>query len=114
MFSIKKRCNYQNEVLQKAMAEVKNGKRTVGDAARHYQIPRSTLDDKIKGLHSGKYGAKRKLSDVEETALFEYVTYRVIIQNLCPPSPVKSTWPWVELTVIPNNATNLKNICQKS
>ena len=39
--------------------------------------------------------------------------YRVI-QNLCPPSPVKSTWPRVELTVIPNNATNLKNICQKS
>lgn len=75
MFSIKKRCNYQNEVLQKAMAEVKNGKRTVSDAARHYQIPRSTLDDKMKGLHSGKYGAKRKLSDVEETALFEYVTY---------------------------------------
>ena len=34
--------------------------------------------------------------------------------KLMPPSPVKSTWPWVELTVIPNNATNLKNICQKS
>ena len=75
MLSIKKRCNYQNEVLQKAIADVKDGKRSASDAARHYNIPRTTLNDKVKGIHSGKYGKKTKLSVEEESALVEYITY---------------------------------------
>ena len=75
MFSIKKRCNYQNDVLKKAIAEVKDGKRTVSDAARYYQIPRTTLGDKVRGIHSGQYGKNTKLNADEETALVEYIKY---------------------------------------
>ena len=70
---------------------------------------RGGIFDTLKSYFSprGKGGADESL------LTFILIRYRVI-QNLRPPSPVKSTWTWVELTVIPNNATNLKNICQKS
>ena len=75
MYSIKKRCNYQSAVLQDAVADVKNGVRTVSDASRHYRIPRSTLDDKVKGQHGKVYGKQTKLSAEEEIALVEYIQY---------------------------------------
>ena len=75
MYSTKKRCNYQNEVLEKAIADVKNGSRNVSDAARYYRIPRSTLDDKVKGRHSRSSGRQTKLSADEEIALVEYIKY---------------------------------------
>ena len=75
MYSIKKRCNYQNEVLGDAIADVKRGARTVSDAARHYKIPRSTLDHKVNGRHGGEYGGRTKLSAEDEIALVQYVKY---------------------------------------
>jgi hypothetical protein len=75
MFSIKKRCNYQDAVLQDALNDVKKGLRTVSGASKHYKIPRSTLDHKVKGRHNGLYGGRTKLSAEEETALVEYIQY---------------------------------------
>ena len=75
MYSIKKRCNYQNASMENALADVKNGTRTVSDAARHHQVPRSTLDHKVNNRHAGAFGGQTKLSGEEETALVKYIDY---------------------------------------
>ena len=43
----RKRYNYTSEVLEQAVKEVKAGKMNTYQAARQYNIPRSTIANKI-------------------------------------------------------------------
>ena len=90
---MKKRCNYQDAALKNALADVKNRTRTVTDAARHYRVPRSTLDHRVKGRHPGTAGRQKKLSEEEESALEEYIRYMDQIGHPLGVSEVK-TFAW--------------------
>lgn len=47
---------YSPETLQKALDEVKTGALTAYAAHKKYDIPKSTLSDKLKGIHSQALG----------------------------------------------------------
>lgn len=49
---------YTSEALNKAVADVNNGKKTIKGAAKYYNIPRTTLRHRLKGTRS-----KGKLSN---------------------------------------------------
>ena len=48
--------NYSEEVIKKAVEEVKSGKLSQNAAARKYKINRTTLLYKVHGSHEGKPG----------------------------------------------------------
>lgn len=59
--------NYTVETLQNAITDIKSGRKSLRRAAEFYNIPRSTLSDKIRGVHDRKAGGQSVLSkDVEK------------------------------------------------
>ena len=54
--NIRKKIKYDHDAIVKAMASVKNGHMTIRQASTTYQIPKSTLADKVKG----KYASDKK------------------------------------------------------
>ena len=93
MYSLKKRCAYEDIALKNATNDVRKGIRTVSDASRYHNVPRSTLDHRIKGRHGEKYGGKTKLSEDDESALVDYIQYMDVIGHPLGIAEVK-TFAW--------------------
>ena len=72
----KRKC-WKPDDMQRAMDAVCNDKVTISDAARRFEVPRKTLDDRMKGLvqHGTSPGPKTVLTAVEEAALVQYLVY---------------------------------------
>ena len=64
--------------MERAMEAVKRGI-SVSGAARQFQVPRKTLDDRVKGRvqHGAKPGPGTALTVKEEGALASYLLYMV-------------------------------------
>lgn len=77
--NIKKRCrrrigarpykNYSEEMLLMAVDLVKNKHTTSYDAEKQFGIPRRTIENRVKNLHSPKPGPRFRLSEEEELKL---------------------------------------------
>ena len=63
-----KRKQWTNEAMQAAMDDVKSGKSSLSFAARMYNVPRSTLHDRVSGKveHGKNPGPEPYLSAAEE------------------------------------------------
>ena len=70
----KRKC-WNPDDMQRAMDAVCNDKVTISDAARRFEVPRKTLDDRMKGLvqHGTNPGPKTVLTAV--VALVQYLVY---------------------------------------
>jgi hypothetical protein len=55
--------------MERAVMAVKNKRLTVRAAAERYGVPRSTLQDKCKGIHEHRHGRPTVLSEAEESHL---------------------------------------------
>ena len=72
-----RRMQWRDEDMRKAIEAVSSHKMTISAASRVFQVPRKTLDDRIKGLviHGQKPGPKTVLSSEEEESLTNYLLY---------------------------------------
>ena len=70
----KRRMRWTDEAMRAAMDLVKSGKYSISRAAKLYDIPNSTLHDRISGkvLHGQKPGRKRYLSAAEENEMANF------------------------------------------
>ena len=71
------RRQWQNKDMVAAMEAVKKKEMTIYRAANVFNVPRKTLDDRIKGKvdHGTNPGPKTVLSRVEEESLVHYLSY---------------------------------------
>lgn len=58
--------NYKVESLENAVKDVKMGKLSLRVASERYGVPKSTISDKIKEMHSTKMRGQTVLSALEE------------------------------------------------
>lgn len=65
------RTNFSQEALDCALNAVTSKKMTLGGAAKHYGVPKSTLYDRLKGRTVGKLGRPTTLSSEEEKELVD-------------------------------------------
>ena len=67
----RKMIQWSNESMEAAMEAVSGGEMSVSAAAKRFDVPRKTLDDRVKGRvrHGTKPGVSTVLSPEEETAL---------------------------------------------
>lgn len=70
----RKNLQYSAQDMAKAIAEVKSEARSCYSAAKFYNVPLSTLIDRVKGTHDGLTGpgARTTLSIDEENALADW------------------------------------------
>lgn len=66
--------NYTDEHLNQAISDIKNKRKTFRQAAEYYNIPKSTLHDKIKEKHGKVQGGQPVFSNEEEKMLAEGIT----------------------------------------
>lgn len=59
--------NYDPIKLELAVAKVRSGQMSYREASERYNIPKSTINDKIKGSHPKKHGGQTTLTKEEET-----------------------------------------------
>ena len=73
--SPKKRLKWSNESMEKALQAVKDGQCKIKEAAREFNVPRTTLQDRISGrvVHGVKPGPKPYLNKAEESELAEFL-----------------------------------------
>lgn len=64
---------YDPAILDEALAAVKEGLMSVRGAAQHFDIPKSTIYNRIKEVHSAAHGRPTILTDKEETYICEMV-----------------------------------------
>jgi len=64
--------NYSAENLQKALEDVKAKRLTVSAASRTYNVPRTTLQDKMQRIHSKSSGGKTIFSALEEESFKQH------------------------------------------
>jgi hypothetical protein len=71
-----KRKQYDGEQMERAISAVKQKKMKIRLAAKEFQVPKSTLSDKLKGRYKGmKPGPRTELTDEEEKALVHFLLY---------------------------------------
>lgn len=72
-----RRMKWKDESMKKAIEAVSSKEMTVSAASRVFNVPRKTLDDRIKGsvVHGQKPGPKTALSPEEEESLANYLLY---------------------------------------
>ena len=67
---------YTPQAMAMAVGEVRQKKMTYAEASKEYDVPYTTLRDKVLELHPGHTsGPKRTLSLDEETAIAKYLSY---------------------------------------
>lgn len=76
----RKRHQYQEECFHRAVSDVTAKKLNTYQAAREYQVPRSTVFDHIKGenkIHVDRTtpGPSRMLTEDEEVSLLNYIKH---------------------------------------
>jgi transposase-like protein len=69
------RKRYNEDNLQQAVKEVKENRMTLGEAAREFQVPKTTLFDRVKERVTDKSGRPTVLSEMEE----QYLVERLIV-----------------------------------
>jgi Holliday junction resolvase RusA-like endonuclease len=67
----KYRRNHNKENLLQALKEVKDKRMSLGQAAKEFQVPKTTLYDRVNERVSDKSGRPTVLSEVEEALLVE-------------------------------------------
>ena len=71
----KKYRQYSVEDFEKAVAAVTDNKKSIGSAAKEFNIPCNTLSDKINGRHPKNIGGPTYLTETEELSLIAYIKY---------------------------------------
>ena len=73
----KQRKKWKDEDMVSAMSAVREQKLTISKAAATFNVPRKTLDDRVKGLvkHGSKPGPPTALTSEQEDALEAYLFY---------------------------------------
>ena len=73
----KKRKQWKDNDMRSAMSAVNNRKITIYSAAANFNVPRKTLDDRIKGVvsHGTNPGPSTALTSEQENALESYLFY---------------------------------------
>lgn len=61
--------NYCSENLEKALHAISSGKVSIRKAAEQYNVPKSTISDKLRNKHTGQHGGQKCLTDEEERNL---------------------------------------------
>ena len=90
-----KRRQWSNENMLMAMNDVKEGKLTAYTAAKKYNVPRRTLDDRLKGRvqHGTNPGPSTVLTKEEEANLVAYLLHTA--QHGFPLTPTMTkTFAW--------------------
>ena len=77
MSSAKRRKKWKDEDMEKALEVVQKSQATVSGAAKQFDVPRKTLDDRVKGrvFHGTKSGLGTVLTSAEEDILCNYLIY---------------------------------------
>ena len=77
LFYRSKKCTYDKGNLVAAVQEVKNSKMSISEAARKFNVPRTTLSDHINGRVKDfrPPGHERELPEEVEAAIVEYIAY---------------------------------------
>lgn len=65
--------NYSVETLEKCLEEIRSGEMIKRNAAAHYNIPRSTIKNKLKGLFTKQPGHQPAMSEATEKAFVSHV-----------------------------------------
>ena len=63
------------EDFEKAVAAVTDEKKSIGSAAKEFNVPCKTLSDGINGRHSKNVGKPTYLTEAEESSLIGYIEY---------------------------------------
>lgn len=71
------RLNWRNEDMIKAMEVVESKGKSISAAAKMFNVPRKTLDDRVKGRikHGSKPGVCTALTFIQEKSLVNYLLY---------------------------------------
>ena len=71
------RLMWKNEDMEKAIEAVKSKEKSISAASKKFNVPRKTLDDRIKGRvkHGSKPGVCAALTFVQEKSLVHYLLY---------------------------------------
>lgn len=67
--------DYPVENMEKAVAAVKSGAMTAFKASKKFNVPRITLYNKVKGVHSKSVGGQTVLSGIEELVLRDHLLF---------------------------------------
>ncbi|KAH3716891.1 hypothetical protein DPMN_059624 [Dreissena polymorpha] len=71
-----KRRKYDPEVVGRAVEIIKSGTMTLGQASKTYKIPKTTLNDRVRGKYATDHiGAKTVLSADEEQRIANWVVH---------------------------------------
>ena len=72
-----KRKQWKDEDMVAAMEAATSGEMTVSASSRVFNVPRKTLDDRLKGhvIHGTKPGVTTVLTSEEENSLIKYLLY---------------------------------------
>jgi hypothetical protein len=62
---------YEENNLLHTLDEIKRGKMSIRKSAEYYHVPRSTLLDKIYGIHTKQVGGQTVINHKEESKLVE-------------------------------------------
>lgn len=65
--------NYTEETLEKAAFLVKTKRISLRKAAKEFGIPKSTIDNKVKGKHQKKVGGQTRLTEETENMLVNVI-----------------------------------------
>ncbi|XP_063218613.1 uncharacterized protein LOC134528877 [Bacillus rossius redtenbacheri] len=65
---------YSDEKLEACLTDIATGKMSERKASAHYNIPRQTIRNKTKGLHSGKIGGQKVFSDDEGKEFVQHIS----------------------------------------
>ena len=71
----KKHMQYSAEDFKKAVAVVTDDKKSIGSAAKEFNVPRKTLSDRINRRHPKNVGRPTYLTETEESSLTGYIKY---------------------------------------
>ena len=71
------RLNWRSEDMKNAIEAVESKDKTISAAAKMFNVPRKTLDDRVKGRvkHGSKPGVSTALTFVQEKSLVNYLLY---------------------------------------
>jgi len=67
----KKMSQYDQDVMDEAVRECRAGRMTVRGAAAHYNLPKSTLQDRVSDKHGKIHGQPTELTEQEEEYLVD-------------------------------------------
>ena len=65
--------DYLAETLELCLQEIRDCKITQREAAKKYEIPRSTLKNKLKNHHTGTVGRQPVFSEIEEESFVQHM-----------------------------------------